>query len=194
LKTLRKLDDLKPDPVNPREIDEKSQEGLGRSMDMFGDISGITWNGRTGLLVTGHQRVKELRSRYGDKLKLETLTLKRGRGKASTKRVLTTPDGGMFEVRVVDWEENTAHLAMVTANNQAIAGDWTIDLAAVLKSAKAAANTEDLQILGTGNLDDILKELRIKAGELELGETPVAAHRSISAMVTCPKCGTEFKP
>lgn len=41
-------------------------KGLSYSIAEFGDLSGITFNERTGELVCGHQRVKALRAQYGD--------------------------------------------------------------------------------------------------------------------------------
>ena len=54
------IGDLSPAPYNPRKISERAQNALSKSLGDFGDISGIVWNKRTGNLVCGHQRVKEL--------------------------------------------------------------------------------------------------------------------------------------
>jgi ParB-like chromosome segregation protein Spo0J len=59
--TLTGMSDLKPAPYNPRRIDERAQAGLTASIEQFGDISGITWNKRTGHIVSGHQRVEQLK-------------------------------------------------------------------------------------------------------------------------------------
>ena len=61
---LKTMNDLKPAPYNPRKISDMAGEKLWRSLSEFGDISGITWNERTGHLVTGHQRVERLK-RHG---------------------------------------------------------------------------------------------------------------------------------
>jgi ParB-like chromosome segregation protein Spo0J len=58
----RSADDLAPDPVNPREIGDDQRAGLGASLEIFGDLSGIVWNKRNGLLVAGHQRMERLRA------------------------------------------------------------------------------------------------------------------------------------
>ena len=57
---------LTGDPANPREISESAAAGLGYSMAEFGDLSGITYNLRTGELVAGHQRMGQIRQRWGD--------------------------------------------------------------------------------------------------------------------------------
>ena len=59
---LDSLDELAPAPYNPRRIDEDAARGLRASLEAFGDISGITYNATTKRLVSGHQRVHQLRS------------------------------------------------------------------------------------------------------------------------------------
>ena len=86
---LKTIDDLKPAPYNPRKISEEAVSGLAYSLEEFGDISGITWNKRTGHLVSGHQRVNQLK-RNGAELVDGVLRLK---------------NGDVFPIRVVDWDE-----------------------------------------------------------------------------------------
>ena len=54
------IPDLKPAPYNPREITADALKRLQRSVEEFGDISGIVWNRQTGNMVSGHQRLKAL--------------------------------------------------------------------------------------------------------------------------------------
>lgn len=92
------FEDLKPAPYNPRKIKAKAAAGLGKSIEDFGDISGVTWNKRTGCLVTGHQRVAELQKR-GGKIKNGAIVL----------------DGKSFAIRVVDWPKKREMAANVAA-------------------------------------------------------------------------------
>jgi hypothetical protein len=108
---IKKISDLRPADYNPREITESALNGLGKSIEEFGDLSGIVFNKRTGNLVAGHQRVRTLKEQYGD------LEIKNGK--------IKLPGGEVFTVRVVDWEEDKEKLANVSANNPAIQGDWT---------------------------------------------------------------------
>jgi hypothetical protein len=91
------LSDLKSASYNPREISEKSFEGLKCSIEEFGDLSGIVFNKRTGNLVAGHQRVKAIQDKYGD-LKISFANDVNG--------IIVTPDSKEFFVRFVDWEED----------------------------------------------------------------------------------------
>lgn len=106
------MSDLKEDPQNPRAIEDDAFAGLGTSLEEFGDLSGITWNQRTGLLVSGHQRMRSLREAHGPALKM-------------TDGAVVTPDGERFNVRVVDWPEGKARLANLAANSDKIMGSFT---------------------------------------------------------------------
>lgn len=131
-RTLSKIEDLKPAPYNPRTITEKAANGLGKSIEKFGDIAGITWNAKTGHLVCGHQRVEQLKAQ-GAKFKDGALVL---------------PSGERFPIRVVNWTLNQEKAANVGANNKHIAGDFTDELASVLSSIKSEISTEDFEIMG----------------------------------------------
>ncbi len=50
--------DLKPAEYNPRTISDDQLERLKKSLEEFGDLSGIVFNRQTGNLVGGHQRLK----------------------------------------------------------------------------------------------------------------------------------------
>jgi len=109
--SLTKIEDLEAHPENPREISEAAKSGLKYSLESFGDISGIVWNERNGKLVTGHQRVGQLRD-AGARL--------------DPSGALTIDDAGLdFAVRVVDWPEDKHVEAMLAANAETIAGRWT---------------------------------------------------------------------
>lgn len=115
------LSELKAAPYNPRTIAAQAFAGLQESLEQFGDLSGITWNKRTGNLVAGHQRVKALREKYGD------LEFQNGE--------LVTPTG-TFSVRVVDWTIEKERAANIAANSPTIAGEFTAELSGLLAQVK----------------------------------------------------------
>lgn len=121
--TLQSIDDLKPASYNPRTIAPKAQSGLNKSLCDFGDISGITWNARTGNLVCGHQRVEQLR-------KLGAVWHKGA--------LCVGADGPRFNVRVVDWDLSKEKAANIVANNAYIAGDFTDALNGLLAEIKCS--------------------------------------------------------
>lgn len=142
-----KISDLKPAPYNPRQISDAAIAGLQTSLDEFGDVSGITWNARTGHLVAGHQRVEALKKRFGDRINLENV-----RG---TPCVVITGTTHAFPVRVVDWPESREKAANLAANNPHIAGDFTDGIAAIvgeLRDSDLSALLEPLR------LDDLLSD------------------------------------
>jgi hypothetical protein len=133
-KKPKTLSDLKPAPYNPRTITQDAMHGLSTSIDEFGDLSGITYNTRTGHLVTGHQRVKSL-GRFGD------LEIKDG--------YVDTPNGERFKVRLVDWDEMKEKAANVAANSPLLTGDFTDDLSGLI---------EEINI----NIPDLAMDLRFE--------------------------------
>jgi hypothetical protein len=108
--SLKTFEDLKSAPYNPRRISKQAASALAKSLGDFGDLSGIVFNSRTGHLVTGHQRVDQLRA-LGARLEGEWISV------PST--------GEKFRVRVVDWSEMREKTANIVANNQAISGEFT---------------------------------------------------------------------
>lgn len=111
-----KITDIKPDPENPRVISEQAESQLSESVKSFGNIAGITYNKRTGQLVSGHQRFNQLKKQFPD-LKLKTLN--------PDFLMITSQDKDTgFLIRVVDWEETKQKAANIVANAPHIAGEF----------------------------------------------------------------------
>lgn len=149
--------ELSPDDNNPRKIGEKAERGLRNSIERFGDLSGIVFNRRTGDLVCGHQRTKQLRALYGDR-PIEVLDA------AAELGCIRVSASQVFPVRVVDWSTARQRAANVAANSQKIAGEYTDDLSTYLLEV-----ADDLQLEDPGLMDAVL--LTELASELaDLGE------------------------
>ena len=140
MQKLKTIDDLKPCPENPRQITKEAQVGLKNSVDEFGDLSGITWNRRFGELVCGHQRIEVLKQLgaqfYVDEVQGAWFDL----------------EGERFDVRVVDWPKTKHYAAMVAANNEQISGDWTMDVADLVKKV----GDENQELFGNLRFDSLL--------------------------------------
>jgi len=122
--------DLRPAPYNPRTITPEAFSALETSLGEFGDLSGITWNQRSGHVVAGHQRLDALKRKYGRKLKVS--------GKDGAHAVVT-PAGERFPIRVVDWPEAQEKAANLAANSPFLAGSFdSKGLEAVLTDLNAA--------------------------------------------------------
>lgn len=57
----KKISDLKPAPYNPRKSNEKQEANLKKSLEKFGVVEPIVFNKRTGYIVGGHFRIRELK-------------------------------------------------------------------------------------------------------------------------------------
>lgn len=110
-------------PGNPREIDDASLAALKESLAAFGDISGIVLSAEHGL-ICGHQRVRALRERYGDGLRL----VREDGGELT----LLDPDGGRYAIREVDWDRATCIAANLAANSPHLQGDFTRQIAEII--------------------------------------------------------------
>jgi DNA modification methylase/ParB-like chromosome segregation protein Spo0J len=124
---------LKADPRNPRKMAPEATAGLAISMETFGALD-IVFNQRTGELVSGHQRVAELKAsgatevtRHGD------------------WGFITHPKTGeRFPVRFVDWDETKQRMGNLVANNPAIQGDFTPDALEQVRALQDEINFAEL--------------------------------------------------
>lgn len=104
------VSDLKPSLSNPRKISEKRLKMLEKSMREFGDLSGIIFNRRTGNLIGGHQRIKNLDPKW----EIVRENAKDGLGTVA-KGYIKTPFGDWI-YREVDWPEKKERAANIAAN------------------------------------------------------------------------------
>lgn len=110
-KQITKTPALTPDPSNPNRLDPSDKKRMARSLDEFGDLSGVILNRRTGLLVGGHQRVDVL---AGAEVQAEDLPAPEPDG--TVARGWLVKSGKRYALRVVDWDETKAHAALLAAN------------------------------------------------------------------------------
>ena len=52
--------DIQNAPYNPRKISKEAREKLKRGLEKHGLVAPLTWNRRTGNLVSGHQRITQI--------------------------------------------------------------------------------------------------------------------------------------
>lgn len=118
-KPVRTVHDLKSWEQNPRKISASEQRILFKTLESYGDLSGIVFNRRSGTLVGGHQR----HAWFGDstpisiEIRYETPT-----PKGTVAEGFIEYAGERFKYREVDWDEPT-HAAAALAANRA-GGDW----------------------------------------------------------------------
>lgn len=164
----RTIDDLTPDPKNPRRITRKSARALGKSLKTFGDVAGITYNVTTGQLVAGHQRVKDLTAK-GGRLEIRELESPPD-GIDDVQAVIVFPNGDdEFPVRLVEWDEAKQALANLSANNPLISGEYTGAVTDIIEGLHA----EHGDLVDGLRLDDL--------GDLYSGKTkPPVEHERVA--------------
>lgn len=169
------IDQLTPASYNPRVISDEALAGLTESLEQFGDLSGITWNRRTGNLVAGHQRVKALQQRHGNI--------------AIVDGAAVTPSGERFAVRVVDWPIERERAANVAANNPAIQGTFDDTIGDLL--AQIQQDTPDLWGTDLG-FDTLLGLVNVDWTTPAPGEGEGKSFDETAAsdvkMLECPEC------
>lgn len=145
---MNKVFELKPAEYNPRKISPERLTQLAKSMAAFGDLSGIVFNRRTGNLVGGHQRVKQLDPSW----RVSSAPAKDRVGTVALGYV-ETPQG-RWSYREVDWDARREKAANVAAN--AAGGDFDRPLlkAVVLDLQKVGY---DLDLLNLTDLDLLKK-------------------------------------
>jgi len=181
---IMKLSDLKPAEYNPRMISDRAYDGLGHSLERFGVMAYVVWNKRTGNIVGGHQRFKQL---------VEL-------GETET------------EVIVVDLDDSEEVALNITLNNREIKGDFTKQVMDQLRMSEAQLGNKFTDV-GLFDLYDELrkagldrepkppKEKKMKEPKETKEPTPVEDDvkeevvelAKPQAVITCPKCKSQWR-
>jgi hypothetical protein len=128
------IDELRPDPANPRRISDAELDALTRSLREFGFVQPVLARAGTGLVIGGHQRLLAAR-RLGWK---------------------------QVPVIFIDVSDEEAHLLNLALNR--ISGAWDQDLLARLLSDLQQVPDLDLSLSGFEpvEIDQLLKHLESK--------------------------------
>lgn len=142
------VDDFKEAPYNPRYISPVELQRLGKSMTTYGDLSGIVFNRHSGVTISGHQRLKQVRLyEHGTVLKD---VKDDGYGTVAEGYVWYKGPNGKVRIpcRVVDWSDKKAEFAANIAAN-AHGGSFDNKLLANLVEAIEPGDGEfDIDLLG----------------------------------------------
>ena len=166
--------ELKAAPYNPRTISTAAAKALARSMQEFGDISGLVCNTRTGHLVAGHQRLKQLPEEY-ELVRTEERTDSVG----TVGYGYVEAHGTRWPVRFVDWPEATEKAANVAANSPFLVGEFTNDLLPLLSEIKGSL-PELHELLRFGDLAALLPEPEAQGGQTDPDAVPEPPDKAIS--------------
>jgi len=162
-----KLEDLSPNPQNPRRITDDKLKMLKKAIEQFGDISGFVYNQTTKRLVSGHQRKKVIPkdsqitivNQYSQPTKSGTIA-----------DGFIVSNGEKFNYREVLWDETTEKAANIAANQHGGEFDL-IGLASWVNDLDA--HNIDLDLLGfdSKELDDLMAPIN-KEGLCNEDEVP----------------------
>lgn len=141
------LSELKSSEHNPRKISGKQLARLRKSIEEFGDLSGIIYNRRTGTLIGGHQRIKVM-PKDAQILKND-LTAPSRAGTVSTGTIEI--DGESFIYREVDWDFDRERMANIAANKHA--GEWDEDKLTALLAELTQLPDFDIDLIGFENTE-----------------------------------------
>jgi hypothetical protein len=173
--------DLVPAPYNPRKITEKQLGMLKKSMSEFGDLSGVVVNVRTGRLIGGHQRTKNLdkswpiiKQPHVDKVGTVALGY------------IDTP-AGRWQYREVDWTEKKEAAANVSANKQGGEFDLPLLKEIILNIDDGAF---DMELTGFNSHELELMMTAVKQEDAESGNSEQESEKP--NVIVCPKCQHEF--
>ena len=173
------ISDLTPAPYNPRTISEKQLSMLKKSMQEFGDLSGIVVNVKSGHIVGGHQRVKNLDPAW--KIVKEPHSDKVG---TVSLGYVETPLG-RWQYREVDWSEKKEAAANIAANQHG--GEFDMPkLKEIIISLDDGSM--DMELLGFNSHELELMMTAIKPDEPENSD-PEPEKPDI---IICPKCQHQF--
>jgi len=189
--------DLKGASYNPRYISEAQLKRLKISMESFGDLSGIVFNVASGVLISGHQRLKTL---SGKKSKLVKKAVQDKRGTvAEGQLVVVESDGSKTRIpyREVNWSDQQTEIAANIAAN-AHGGEFDdIKLGGLLH--KLHKGKFDIELTGISELDfrkmviDFRKGKGSSVTEVKPDDdTPTGKNAESGSKCKCPRCGFKF--
>jgi hypothetical protein len=173
--------DLKPAGYNPRKISKAQLERLKKSLQEFGDLSGIVFNVRTQTLIGGHQRTKNLDPSWP--VIKEPQTDKTGTTAAG---YVETPHGRLT-YREVDWPEIKEKQANIAANQHG--GEFDEELLKnLVEEIKLEDPALDIELIG---FDE--NEFAVIMQKLDDHDMPDAGSgQEKTIMTNCPKCGFNY--
>lgn len=197
----KSVDDLKGANYNPRYITTKQLVALKKSIEQFGDLSGVVFNRASGVLVSGHQRLKSIK---GKKTKIVKEVVKKDRqGTVGLGHIHVFEDDKTITkipYREVEWTDKLQEMAANVAANAAGGEFDQAKLGAIM--AKLEKGKFDIELTSVDNWTTAKAIGKFKKSKE--GGSPDDAEESASggfAVVDptamkfehcCPKCGYQW--
>lgn len=176
---MTQFEDLKVYDKNARKITEKRFEQLKESLQKYGDLSGIVFNVRNGMLVGGNQRYRILRDKKAN------LTITETYAEPTEERTvalgyITLEDGKKFAYREVDADDEWHKKASVIPNNMGGENDYDM-----LGNLFSFTELEEmgLEKWQIGGID-----LATQAGNFKEVSFTASLDKGTKYCMTCEKC------
>lgn len=188
---------------NPRTITDSKLRKLGDSIQTFGDLSGVVYNTKTGVLVSGHQRLKTIK---GMDSKIELLNQHKPDqyGTVGHGQIVVKTEMGLVKIpfRAVSWDVKMEKAANIAAN--AHGGDFDKDKLALVVADLENVEGFDIELTGLDPLT--IKHLQVhnRTMAAEEADDDVEAEDDgdegfqeitkdgIKTQHTCPRCQFRF--
>lgn len=162
----KNINDLTPNVKNPRTISKHDYAALKKSIQEFGDLSGIVFNVTTQRLVGGHQRTTSFKDLAGEKNIVITQRFDQPNAFGTIAVGYLTYKGEFFSYREVQWPEPRELAANIAANR--IQGQFDVDLLAEVTNEIKQADESLLAL--TGQTEKEIENLLKNAGVIENDE------------------------
>lgn len=192
----RKISDLREAAYNPRVISEKRLDNLHKSMNTYGDLSGVVFNAHTKTLVSGHQRLSRLRKK-GVKIKFDIRKVTDEFGTVAEGHIVATTDAGTIRIpyREVKWSDKKAEMAANVAAN-AHGGDFDRGKLGSILEKLSSAKGFDIDTIGIDPLSmrSLLPKMpNAGGGDKDDNESfQEYGEDSFDFEHQCPKCKFQF--
>jgi len=150
---IKKIEDLKPAPYNPRKSNKKQEEKLTDSLKKFGVVEPVVYNENTGYIVGGHFRVRELKKLGHKEIECVIVNLSEEDEKELNIRLNANTGEWDWELIANEWDTEKLN-------------DWGLDIPD-FKAEEIEAVEDDYEIPEELKTDIVLGDL-IEIGEHRL--------------------------
>lgn len=197
-----KIEDLKGASYNPRYITAKQLAALKKSIEEFGDLSGVVFNRATGVLVSGHQRIKSIKGKSSKIVKENTKKDRQGTVALGNIEVKEA-DGTLTRIpyREVEWDNKLQEMAANVAANAAGGEFDQAKLGAIMAKLEKGQFDVELTSIDNWTTAKAIGKFKKSKDEDSNGESGSSDEGEGFAVVDpkqmqfehqCPKCGYRY--
>lgn len=185
---MKKVSDLTQNPRNPRKITDAKLRQLAAGMEEFGDISGVIYNRKTGIVLGGNQRSKVFEGATGIEI---TKKYPKPTKCGTVAEGFITYNGERFSYREVSWPKSKETAAGIAANKGA--GEWDLpELTLQMKELDSFDSAIDVEL----TMFDEAERKKFEKAEAEVTKKQVTFEVNTNSdgpkKHVCPRCEYEF--